>query len=424
MRFHLLTLLLSTGTLLGSAHADTWIIDDGGGAGVDFTDIQSAINVASHGDILIVNPGTYAGFTLNLGLTILGSEASNTSVVTSASTIASVNGNRRAVLTGLRMEGLGVSSNTGHVILDSLELVPNGLAPATLVVSNSNDVRLYQCTVEGLTDTPFNDNTHALKADNSRLEVINSDLVGGAGFDTDCWSDGGHGGSGVWASGASLVAVFDSRLTGGDGGDTGLPDIFCEWSDPIGGDGGHGLLLQGGSVAVLAGGADDLLDHGREGYSECWPICFDGDVGEGLALEGASIAEYSGLTISSIKATGGSIATESSPSDPYLERYGTLKAGRQQTFWINGAPGDQVIFYIGRSPSITIDSTQTMDDLVSHERAYSLGAIDGTGRKKFLFTIPSWFPEAFNFYVQAATIDGTGQRTLTNSMPIVLRYLP
>ena len=48
--------LLISMFLTSTALADTWTVDDDGGA--DFYDIQSAVDAASDGDEILVYPGT------------------------------------------------------------------------------------------------------------------------------------------------------------------------------------------------------------------------------------------------------------------------------------------------------------------------------------------------------------------------------
>jgi hypothetical protein len=54
------------------AVGQTWIVDDSGGAGVDFTDIPSAIAAASGGDLIVVRAGSDAPLTLDKPLVVRG----------------------------------------------------------------------------------------------------------------------------------------------------------------------------------------------------------------------------------------------------------------------------------------------------------------------------------------------------------------
>ena len=65
-----LAVLLFSWTVVG---ATTWVVDDDGGAGVDFTSIQAAINAASDGDTITVAAGLYnEALNVNKELTITG----------------------------------------------------------------------------------------------------------------------------------------------------------------------------------------------------------------------------------------------------------------------------------------------------------------------------------------------------------------
>src|SRR5262245_14949396 len=58
--------------LARAASATTWVVDPAGGPGVDFTDIAAAAAAAAPGDVILVHPGSYAGFTLGTGVSIVG----------------------------------------------------------------------------------------------------------------------------------------------------------------------------------------------------------------------------------------------------------------------------------------------------------------------------------------------------------------
>ena len=53
------------GVAIGIAPAQrVWVVATQPGPGVDFTDIQSAVNAAADGDLVLVHAGTYPGFTI------------------------------------------------------------------------------------------------------------------------------------------------------------------------------------------------------------------------------------------------------------------------------------------------------------------------------------------------------------------------
>ena len=64
--------VLVAGAGVGAA-ATTWYVDDDGGAGINYTSIQAAVNVAGEGDIIFVYNGTYnENLTINNQLTLKG----------------------------------------------------------------------------------------------------------------------------------------------------------------------------------------------------------------------------------------------------------------------------------------------------------------------------------------------------------------
>lgn len=40
------------------------VVDDDGGPGVDYTKLQAAVDAAAEGALILVHPGSYAGFTV------------------------------------------------------------------------------------------------------------------------------------------------------------------------------------------------------------------------------------------------------------------------------------------------------------------------------------------------------------------------
>ena len=333
-----LALLFALTLPLASAAAGTIVIDDDGGPGVDFTDIQPAIDVASDGDLLLVHPGDYTGFMMPRGLVILGVDASDTSVVHGHVTISGIPGPHRAVLSGLRLLTLSVTNNPGHVVLDNVSLTLSSLSPfvtePVLRISNSKDVRMYESVV---TIRTAGLNPDAVNVTNSRFEIIKSEISGVEGAHSEC-SDAGDGGSALWVSNTSIIAAFQSAIRGGGGGNTA---DFCEWGDPQAGDGGDALYIRGQSTAVVAGQPLDGLYEGFRGYGDCFPSCSnDGYDGEGLVVLGSSSVRHSGVTVTSQTVAPNSSVTTPALADPFLERLGTLQAGRLQTFWVYGTPGD------------------------------------------------------------------------------------
>ena len=84
-------LLVFTLALAGPlARASTIVVDDNGGPGVQFTDIQPAVTAALPGDLIVVMPGSYSAFVLDKGLTLLASSGAIVSGTIGIQNVSSV----------------------------------------------------------------------------------------------------------------------------------------------------------------------------------------------------------------------------------------------------------------------------------------------------------------------------------------------
>ena len=79
--FALVALVVGAGVLAvllvlacaGTAAGATWVVDDDGGAGVDYMTIQAAVNAAAAGDTIEVRSGTYVeNVNVDKRLTLIG----------------------------------------------------------------------------------------------------------------------------------------------------------------------------------------------------------------------------------------------------------------------------------------------------------------------------------------------------------------
>jgi hypothetical protein len=72
--------VLVVGAGVGVA-ATTWYVDDGGGAGIDFTKIQDAVSNASAGDTIYVYDGMYnEHVVISTSITLSGQSESNVTI--------------------------------------------------------------------------------------------------------------------------------------------------------------------------------------------------------------------------------------------------------------------------------------------------------------------------------------------------------
>src|SRR5262245_43895551 len=126
----LLVAALTLSLLGSSAIAKTWYV---GGPGADFDDIQPAIDAAQDGDLILVSPGQYHGFTLLKGVMVAASDAlfSVPPTPTDRVVVSGIGAGRRAGIAGMSMSGnatvlgyqfLEISSCQAEVVLEDLEL--------------------------------------------------------------------------------------------------------------------------------------------------------------------------------------------------------------------------------------------------------------------------------------------------------------
>jgi hypothetical protein len=145
-----------------------------------FATIQAAIQAASPGDIVRVDPGVHAAFTLDKGLTIVGSAAGGTSILSFGNTavpIVDVPAGQTAHLvqlqfTTMRIVGgqvtvdrcaftgsrprLNITNAVAH--LQHCSVIPTGNsvgAPEPTVFVHAAAVFASDCTIHGLPGSPF-----------------------------------------------------------------------------------------------------------------------------------------------------------------------------------------------------------------------------------------------------------------------------
>src|ERR1051325_7889584 len=104
-----------------SALASTWIVDDNGGPGVDFTSITAAVAAAGPGDVILVRPGTYAGFTLTYPAAILGGVGA---MVTSIVHVDNLPAGQQATLAGLQLRTPAITNCIAAVTIEDVVAQP------------------------------------------------------------------------------------------------------------------------------------------------------------------------------------------------------------------------------------------------------------------------------------------------------------
>ncbi|MCB9897932.1 MAG: hypothetical protein H6825_08010 [Planctomycetes bacterium] len=341
---------LATASILStSALAGVITVAPNGGA--DFTQIDAAVGAASDGDVLLVSPGSYFGFTI---------DGKSLHVVADG--------------TGIFVDGHVVVRNLQggqRVALDGLDIQPPFTdiftqGPAMRVEHAFGSVRIERCEIHAPTMTPgsgtcgdfasWPPGKDALFVTSSSDVVLESTLlVGGYGIDHGgqllCLDVGSDGGRGLLVDGAR-VSLHDVIARGADGAQqgygghggaaieiTGISDVLLSGVVAEGGDGGASEDFIGfapigdGGDALLAGPdavvrvLDGVYTPGAAGYHCCWTTA----PGEPKVVLGSEI-DYAG---------GPHRFLTSSP----------VRAGETLSLSITGHAGDQASLLLGVLPA-------------------------------------------------------------------------
>jgi hypothetical protein len=416
---------LAAAFLASSSFASTWIVDDTAGPGVQFTDIGSAIAVAAPGDVILVRPGTYAGFTLHSGVLVLGDANVQ---VTSNITIANVGPGPRATIARMTTRDVVVTNCAGKVTIEDVlarlsTSVPVPGLDAIITVQSCGDVRLRGVDARFTFGGPA---LEAVSVESSRVEITHSTLLGQDGFHSSDQGNGIPGGDGLFVAGASDVHVGLSTVRGGQG-EVSIDDITCPLGC-LGGNGGAGIRTSGIAARLLVTGvAANLVRGGNAGLGmDC---AHDGAPGNAVFVSPGVTARLSGATLEgatyALDCGGAHVAAVSglfaipTPADPSLEVSGTIAQGQPVTYTVHGAPGSAVRLRLGRQMIVQDLLDAYEDRLTVPLRTYDLGVMPVSGDVSFGFTLPGGLARGFLVVAQASTISPSGV-TLTQSVPITL----
>jgi hypothetical protein len=400
--------------------ADVFVVDDSGGPGVDFTDIQPAVAVAVPGDILLVQPGSYSAFTLYEGLTIVGQGPGVR--VAGQIKVLSVDSGQVAVLASMKLQqnhvALAIEHVHGTLVLDGLEIdtLSTYSLHGVLLGIGAKDVRAHKLDIfysAESTSWGFNSGAAITLNDYSyRLELVQSSLQGRIGADTSSGEPAGWGGRGLVVAGTSFAHVVSCEIAGGHGGASTAP---CASAGPAG-DGGDAVAVLGNARVVAAGdGVTAFWRGGRGGASNCTP----GLAGPALFVGTNAFARYSGIVLQGALEVFGTTEVPD-PPDPYLELADIPQPGAAIRFDVHGEPGDLATLFLGRKPLLQAIPGVLIERLTNEERQLDLGAIPLGGSASFVLDLPLSLGPGFTFFAQARILRN-GQELRTNSVPVVLR---
>jgi len=403
-----LSFALACGLLAGAAGAQaTWIVDDDGGPGVHFTNIQFAIDAASAGDVIRVFPGSYTGFTLRKALVIVGQPGETVSVHGQAR-VRDIDAPYKAVLSLLSAYTWELDDCSGAVLLDRCDgWLPDVAHVHGFSSTACTDVRIQLSRFVGLDlfSNGYMDGGAGVMLSLSRLQLSDSWAEGGQGAaGTFCTGHGYHGGPAV-GSIMSVIHVYRSSLYGGPGGDD--YGIFC------GGKGGNGGDAVAGKSVLVAGQPENVLTGGYGGTGT-----------QGSGSPGRSIssleARHSGVQMT--HQVVASTVQVPDPPDPTLS-FKTPQpiAGQPLRFMVHGPQDAIVTLLVGREPVLVAPTALKERRLVTLDQDRSpVGVIDSSGVLITKIELPSSAPHGFTFLVQAEILYPDGETRYTNSLTVVL----
>ena len=413
----LASLAVGTTVALSLQAPITWVVDDDGGPGVDFTSLQTAIDAAGTGDLILVRPGDYDDFDLAKALTILGEPGARVNIGV-VHDIADM-----TILAELEFHNLVVQDCTGTLVCDRLwGYDPTTHGQATILVEDSADVRLIE--IDQLPTAYFPASQPQVTVRASRVEITSSYLEGRHGSNTAS-GYAGDGRAAVTVEEGGELHVSRTNLYGGDGGN------ITTLGSGYGGLGGEGLLVTDGDVLLTGRGAE-VAKGGRGGSIIIYG--YAGDGGAGARVKGTSSLRHSNVRLVGGKrggqyASNGSslvaatTATVKQPKfpDPVLERVGDPLAGSTLALKIRSRPGSYARLFWGFSPTINPTPGVLVDGLVVKEATIPVGFVPANGILQTSFDLDPSLPTGTTLYFQAMAIYPGGKIRRTNSVPVVVR---
>lgn len=384
--------LLPAALLLSPALAqNTYVVDDDGGPGVDFTDIQPAVDVAGALDVIEVRHGNYGDVLIDHPVTVLGETLGagpNDRARPDDVVVMGLAGSEAVVLADLLMDSLTGLDSAGMVLVD-------GGGVDDLDFERCEDVRLQNLDAAGFQSRP-----KGLRATDSRVQCVGTLLwPSGASLDND-------GGPCVVATRSSVI-LTDCEVRGGAGGDQQL----C-----FGGripDGGPALLLMESEVRILGG----RIEGGEAGYD-----CFGfpaGLPGDAIEFDALSVVLESDASLNANQVTGaGSFVVED--GQPWFTLSGANSPGGAATFSFHAEAASSLRAFLGRRPVVTELPGFQVPLFHTAERGLSLGSAPPAGLLDLPWTIPV-LPAGTLIHVQGSRTLPGGQSELSNALTLVVR---
>ena len=424
-------------TLTRAAESATWVVA-GDGSG-DFLDVQSAVDAASSGDLILVKPGSYEGFEVDKALRIVGSGVGKTvisqgsdgasvflwNVPSGHSVIASLSCRfanpltaGRSELADLTLWNIELESDADDAITtlslqdlryvwaDRVSQIFNPQSRTTLWPAPA--VRIRECDTVFLTQASYRASNYEIVDDNTGNAGV---LVTGAST-VFTSSVNAEGGAGAWGAGESK---------GGRGG-AGLHLAY-----EFGLDGPPHAFVFGSASDVFAGGA------GGRGTDDGGDRAPGGDGGPGLEADFGDLI-HDGVT--SIGGEGGEGEPDGNPGPstkgnvskrsalPTLTTAGDGKIGTLMEYTFRGPPGESLLVaYSNAALPLDVPATEghpLIPSPLAGFRIARVGTIGPTGTLLIPFVLPNDAPPGETLYIQGIVTGHTHPPRLTNGCVTVI----
>ncbi len=254
------------------AQGSVIVVDDAPGPPADFDDVQDAVDAAADGDVVLVRPGIYTGFTVDgKALRVLGIEEGGERPrlfgFGSSLRVQNLAAGQETTVRGFDVDVFtNLQNNLGDVVLEDLT------GQGSVGITNSDSVLLIRNESYGIAVT--NSTVHAWELDvegapssgedgirltDSFLFLSGSTVDGADGvpgssgsFGFPFCGNGGAGGDGIQLVNSTCQAI-DCVFDGGSGGPPGIPKIGppCSAGPP-------GSDVNGPGLQTIAGNAHEL----------------------------------------------------------------------------------------------------------------------------------------------------------------------
>lgn len=406
--------------LSSPSFADTLVIDDDGGPGVDHLQIAAAVAAAGEGDVLCIRAGTYGNFFVDgKGLTLIGEAGA---VVNGDCIVRNLAADQPFTISAL--EGLSIlfEDCAGRVVLDEVTTGAT-CCSASLILSSCVDVRVQRSTLVG-NATAIDEFAEGAYVVESRVEFVGCTLRGEDGVLPGLVSNS-NAATGLRIEG-SRVHLAGTSLRGGDG----VTTTDCAYP---GGVGGAGALGHGGGLELVVAGTPLTSTMGGAGGASPQDRC-DGPAGSAVDLvltTGASL-RTSGVSLVGGAQPGGGNAVDVLPGiattlvepdelDPTVELLTTPVPGQPVQVRITGEPGSSVTLFAARNAALLPDARSEIEQLTTETRALNLGPLPPTGELVRTLLMPANATVGTTYWIQAATLSPGFDFERSNSAALILR---